>query len=73
MSHETASASPWWSLSSEVRLLFVAARLCLVQQGLRVPFSLGARGNLRLSPLIPPRWTIDVTLPPVHLDDLSSL
>ncbi|KAL0643822.1 hypothetical protein Bca4012_042112 [Brassica carinata] len=98
-SHETASASPWWSLSSEVRLLIVAARaggsnlhflvpndgttcqwtppcaasLCLVQQGLKVPFSLGARGNLRLSPLIPPRWTIDVTLPPVHLDDLSSL
>ncbi|CAF1860229.1 unnamed protein product [Brassica oleracea var. botrytis] len=60
-------------MSSEVGLLIVAARLCLVQQGLRVPFSLGARGNLSLSPLIPHRWTIDVTLPPVHLDDLSSL
>ena len=33
----------------------------------------GARDNLRLSPLIPPLWTIDVTLPPVHLDDHSSL
>ncbi|KAF2573082.1 hypothetical protein F2Q70_00002051 [Brassica cretica] len=113
-SHGTASASPWWSLSSEVGLLIVAARvslslglhaslkvvlvwwsnlhflvpndgttcqwtppraasLCLVQQGLRVPLSPGARGNLRFSPLIPPCWTIDVTLPPVHLDDLSSL
>ncbi|KAF3561925.1 hypothetical protein DY000_02014814 [Brassica cretica] len=112
-SHETASASPWWSLSSEVGLLIVAARvslslglhaslkvvlvwrrgsnlhflvpndgtacqwtppraagLCLA---LRVPFSPGARGNLGLSPLIPPLWTIDVTLPPVHLDDISSL
>ncbi|KAF3504207.1 hypothetical protein F2Q69_00041606 [Brassica cretica] len=97
-SHGNASASPWWSLSSEVGLLIVAARvslslglhaslkvvlvwwslseavrLCLVQQGLRVPLSPGARGNLRFSPLIPPCWTIDVTLPPVHLDDLSSL
>ncbi|CAF1733444.1 unnamed protein product [Brassica oleracea] len=72
-SHGTASASPWWSLSSEVGLLIVAARLCLVQQGLKVPFSPGARGNLRFSPLIPPCWTIDVTLLPVHLDDISSL
>ncbi|KAF3503578.1 hypothetical protein F2Q69_00042461 [Brassica cretica] len=110
-SHETTSASPWWSLSSEVGLLIVAARvslslglhaslkvvlvcrsnlhflvpnngtacqwtppraagLCLA---LRVPFSPGARGNLGLSPLIPPLWTIDVTLPPVHLDDIFSL
>ncbi|KAF3506461.1 hypothetical protein F2Q69_00009299, partial [Brassica cretica] len=42
------------------------AGLCMVQQGLRVPFSPGACGNLRLSPLIPLLWTIDVTLPPVY-------
>uniref|UniRef100_M4EKA6 DET1- and DDB1-associated protein 1 domain-containing protein n=1 Tax=Brassica campestris TaxID=3711 RepID=M4EKA6_BRACM len=46
--------------------------LCPVLQGLGVPFSPGARGNRELSPLIPLLWTIDATLLPVLLIDLSS-
>ncbi|KAF2609007.1 hypothetical protein F2Q68_00043186 [Brassica cretica] len=44
-----------------------AAGLYPVLQGLRVPFSPGARGNWRLHPLIPIHWPIDITLTPVHL------
>ncbi|KAL0695302.1 hypothetical protein Bca4012_062482 [Brassica carinata] len=39
-----------------------AAGLCPVLQGLGVPFSLGARGNRVIGPLIPLLWTIDATL-----------
>ncbi|CAG7897530.1 unnamed protein product [Brassica rapa] len=71
-SHETASTSLCWSLSYGGRFLTVATRLCPVLQGLGVPFSPGARGNRELSPLIPLLWTIDTTLLPVLLFDLSS-
>uniref|UniRef100_M4FBG3 Uncharacterized protein n=1 Tax=Brassica campestris TaxID=3711 RepID=M4FBG3_BRACM len=46
--------------------------LCPVLQGLGVPFSPVARGSRELSPLIPLLWTIDTTLLPVLLFDLSS-
>ncbi|CAG7860217.1 unnamed protein product, partial [Brassica rapa] len=52
--------------------LLEAVGLCPVLQGLGVPFSPGARGNRELSPLIPLLWTIDATLLPVLLIDLSS-
>ncbi|KAG2250253.1 hypothetical protein Bca52824_080389 [Brassica carinata] len=44
-----------------------AVGLYPVLQGLRVPFSPGARGNWRLHPLIPIHWAIGITLTPVHL------